>query len=164
MTLTTHAVVGASLAQFFPNHPVFAFAAGFISHFVLDTILHKDYDLTSFKKNKNDSLKGEFIYNKKFIFDLAIIFTDFILGFILVYVVYIFKSENSLLLVTLSGAIGAVLPDALQFVYFNFRHEPLITLQKFHLGIQHEIDSYNWGIFSQSVVGLFFILLALTLR
>ena len=33
------------------------------------------------------------------------------------------------------GAIGAMLPDALQFVYFKYKKEPLKSLQRFHLFI-----------------------------
>lgn len=164
MTLTAHAIVGASVAQLFPNHPVLAFSAGFVSHFLLDAVPHKDYRLASFKKNEHDRLKDSFAYDKKFIFDLVKIATDFSLGFIFVYLIYSFQIKTSLLVTTLAGATGAVLPDALQFVYFNFRHEPLTTLQKFHIKIQKKIGSTKWGIISQFVIVLIFVLVALSLN
>jgi hypothetical protein len=43
MILTTHAVVGAALASFVPEHPAVAFVVGFGSHFILDAIPHVDY-------------------------------------------------------------------------------------------------------------------------
>lgn len=33
----------------------------------------------------------------------------------------------------LVGAVFAIIPDPLQFVYMKYRHEPLISLQRFHL-------------------------------
>jgi hypothetical protein len=152
MTLTTHAIVGAAVAQFFPGHPVAAFVAGFLSHLCLDSLPHRDYDLVSLKKDNRNRLKDGFIYNKLFAFDLAKILLDFAIGLALVYAVYLYLAGPTIWIYTLAGVIGGVLPDALQFVYFNFRREPLTSLQKFHTKIQNEVKSYFWGIISQLVV------------
>jgi hypothetical protein len=47
MILSTHAIVGAALASLMPSHPIAAFAAGFASHFVIDSTPHWDYPLKS---------------------------------------------------------------------------------------------------------------------
>lgn len=149
MVLATHAFVGAALAQLFPSHPVAAFVAGFTSHFVLDALPHKDYKLISREEDKKNSLNDRFIYNRKSFIDLIKLTIDLGLGFLLAYVVFVYKADSVVLLSTLVGAMAGVLPDALQFVYFNFRHEPLIFLQKFHSNIQNDTKTYHLGILSQ---------------
>jgi len=50
-------------------------------------------------------------------------------------VLFLFTLYNPhLFWIPMAGAAGAVLPDALQFAYFKWRHQPLIALQRFHLG------------------------------
>ena len=47
MILSTHAVVGGTIASFVPGHPVLAFVIGAASHFAIDAIPHVDYPLYS---------------------------------------------------------------------------------------------------------------------
>lgn len=50
MMITPHVLVGASLATTISN-PFILVASAFISHFVLDMIPHKDYEITPLKAN-----------------------------------------------------------------------------------------------------------------
>lgn len=50
MMITPHVLVGASLATVISN-PFILVASAFISHFVLDMIPHKDYEITPLKAN-----------------------------------------------------------------------------------------------------------------
>jgi hypothetical protein len=43
----------------------------------------------------------------------------------------LFSARGSIALVA-CGALAAILPDVLQFVYTRFPHEPLVSLQNFH--------------------------------
>src|SRR6516225_11831962 len=43
MILSTHAIVGGTIASLFPSHPALVVAAGFASHFAIDAIPHWDY-------------------------------------------------------------------------------------------------------------------------
>jgi hypothetical protein len=134
MTLTTHAVVGAAIAASMPNHPVIGFTLAFASHFVLDAIPHWDYPLSSQKTDKVNRLNDDMIINKNFFIDLLKIGIDMSCGFLLV--LFFFTLHGShLFWIPMIGATGAVLPDALQFAYFKWRHQPLIALQRFHLWI-----------------------------
>lgn len=125
MTLATHAVVGAAAAQLFPSNPALAFLAAFLSHFAMDAIPHWDYKLLS--KNGEDMVIG-----KEFIIDLMRVGFDFLLGITLSFL--FFQPEGQPIQWTiLIGAVGGVLPDPLQFAYWKFRHEPLLSLQRFHI-------------------------------
>ena len=80
MTLTTHAIVGATAASLFPEHPIIAFAAGFCSHFAIDSLPHWDYALLS-KIEGATKLQGDMdIKNPLFLLDLLRIGSDALLG------------------------------------------------------------------------------------
>jgi len=138
MTLTTHAIVGAALASVVPSHPVAAFALGFGSHFLLDAIPHWDYHLDSLSEDKKNPMATDMKLGKSFLFDLCKIGADFLLGFVLVFL--FFTTPHNISYSIIFGAFGAILPDALQFFYFKWRHEPLVALQKFHLWVHSKKD------------------------
>ena len=54
MTLTTHAIVGATVATLTPN-PILGFVLGFGSHYVLDALPHWSYPIHSLEKDKKNS-------------------------------------------------------------------------------------------------------------
>ena len=58
------------------------------------------------------------------------------------------------------GAIAGMLPDALQFAYFKWRHEPLVSLQKFHNWVHPKLSLHNKpfiGVLSQAIVILLIV-------
>ena len=132
MILTTHASVGAALATIMPNNPVLGFVIGFGSHFILYSIPHWDYKLRSSRRNKQKPLTNDIIIGKDFYKDLVKIGLDATLGLVLS-LFFLGFLQQQLILMILCGAIGGMTPDFLQFVYFKWRHEPLISLQKFHI-------------------------------
>jgi len=134
MTLTTHAVVGAALASSMPNYPLLGFAAAFASHFVLDAIPHWDYSLSSQKTDGVNHMNDDMRIDKSFVRDLARISLDMSCGIALALLFFTFHSPH-LFWVPMVGAFGAVLPDALMFASWKWRHEPLTGLQRFHLWI-----------------------------
>jgi hypothetical protein len=154
MTLTTHAITGAGFAVLLPTHPVGAFALGFVSHFLLDAIPHWDYSLSSMQSDGKNKLNNDMKLGKDFLRDLAKVATDALLGVSLSVLVFGMFLHLSFLTVV-CGAIGAILPDALQFVYMKWRHEPFVTLQRFHMWIhaeKHLNDRPVVGILSQVVL------------
>ncbi|MDO8523544.1 MAG: hypothetical protein Q7S12_04705 [bacterium] len=158
MILTTHAIVGAAAAKLFPQHYVLAFLAGFISHFFIDAIPHWDYKLRSFKLDVENPLNSDMIFGLNFILDLLDIGFDFFLALFLPFLIF-GSAQLPQLLIVLCGLLGGILPDALQFVYFKFRHEPLVSLQKFHGWIHTDIrlKSWKWGMFTQFVLVAFVV-------
>jgi len=154
MILTTHAVTGATLATLMPSNPILGFAIGFGSHFVLDSIPHWDYSLKSSKRDKEKPLNSDLVINKDFFKDLIKIGIDGLLGLTLSLLLLGVLRHQSILVI-LCGAIGGMMPDFLQFVYFKWRHEPLVSLQKFHIWMHAKRNLKNkpvLGIFYQAVV------------
>lgn len=140
MTLATHAVVGGTVAAFFPSHPIIAFFTGFISHFLLDAIPHWDYKILSAYANPDiamtanaieSGLSEKIIADKYFLLDLLRTGIDVLLGFVIVLIIWhpLFPVRWQILVL---GAIGGILPDFLQFIYTRFPHQPMVALQKFH--------------------------------
>lgn len=140
MTLATHAVVGAAIGSVLPAHPVLAAALGFGSHFLLDSLPHWDYQLASAQKDPTNPLNDDLVLGKAFLADLVKIGFDLVLGFVLAYA-FFQPTDRALIWSLYAGALGAVLPDFLQFVYFKIRRWPFSALQRLHLWIhtKHQI-------------------------
>lgn len=153
MILVTHGITGAALGRLFPHNPLAAFFAGLISHFLTDAIPHWHYPLSSERTNYNDPLTTDMVIGKGFVWDLVRIGLDFALGIALS--IYFFQGWTGFGnpdISMLAGAFGAVLPDALQFMYFKFRHQPLTAFYKFHYWIHavKRLDKHHlWGVGSQ---------------
>jgi len=162
MILTTHAIVGAAIGRLVLN-PYEAFALGFISHFLIDAIPHCAYPLASLINNGKDPLKKDMVLDLRFAKDLVFITVDFCIGISLA--IFIFQNAagfTNFSLPLLAGALGGVLPDALQFAYFKIRREPLTTLQKFHHNVNGEKDILGlpYGILSQILVTIVAIIIS----
>lgn len=139
MILTTHAITGAAIASIIPKHPILGFALGFMSHFILDSIPHWDYNLSSYTEDKINPLNNDIVISKKFIFDLFKIGLDLIIGFTFTFLFFGYSHPNYFIFALAAGAVGGILPDALQFLYFKWRKEPLVSLQKFHTWVHSKI-------------------------
>lgn len=150
MILATHAIVGATLAQFFPSRPAEAFVVGFTAHLLADTLPHWDYDLTSRVDGGGDHLNDRLPLKKLLLSpDILKILLDLVLGLVIIYL--IFGKGLSLSLETLAGAVGGLLPDLMQMLYFLWPKEPLKSFQRFHTFTIHgkKIPQPVWGIFFQ---------------
>ena len=156
MTLTTHAIVGAAIVSIFSARPEIGIPLAFASHFVMDAIPHWSYSVLSDSMNPSGS--GKMVFDKLFMLDVLRIGTDAVLGIALS--IFFFANMHDYVLIAL-GAMTAILPDALQFVYSKFKHQPLIALQKFHVWVHmgHKIDNPVIGIFSQILIITFVVLI-----
>jgi hypothetical protein len=148
MVLATHAVIGGALATVAHVDPVLAFGLGFVSHFVLDSIPHWDYHLeSSVMHESGNELLGDFVIDKRFVFDLIKIGTDFLTGFVLVFLFLYSDKLNFSGFITSTvfwGAVGGVVPDFLQFVYFKTKREPMTSLQRLHIWVHADTHLDNW--------------------
>lgn len=143
MILATHAIVGAAVGRLFPAHPIAAFAAGVISHFILDSIPHYDYHLRSVSKNKENRMHDDMVFSRHFARDILVIGFDGAVGAALaLYFLYDFNQSWYYFVSLTAGFCGGIIPDALQFAYWKIRREPFVSLQKFHLAI-HAKSNYN---------------------
>lgn len=149
MTLTTHAVVGAAIVSIMPQHPIWGVCAAIGSHFVIDAIPHWDYPIASASINPNLGLAMK--YDRAFYLDVVRIGADALLGVVLS--LLLFSTPQTQLLVFI-GAGAGILPDPLQFVYTRYKHEPLVSLQRFHQWIHtknHMKKAKFFGIISQII-------------
>ncbi len=162
MTLATHAVIGASLAAAIPlthNHPIefiaLAFVAGILSHFMLDVVPHWDYELGSDTKAPNPA-DFDLKIGRAFIFDLGKIGLDVGLGLVIALLLYVGLAGRSSLII-LAGAIGAVLPDFLQFVYMKIRRPPFTWFQHIHDFYHYDKKAFKkYGALEGASLQLFF--------
>ena len=140
MTLLTHAIVGASAGKIFGGNIWIGALAAFLSHFLIDVIPHGSYplNLTANLPDRRNPENNFIVIDKSFFKDLIKMGADFFLGLIFAQLFWNGPSleiDNEVLLFSLLGT----LPDALQFVYYKLRIEPLTSLQKFHLFIHTKL-------------------------
>lgn len=163
MTLATHAVVGSLVGAMAVANPVAAAVLGFTSHFLMDSIPHWDYHLASASHDSADELNSDMdTSGLNFILDLGKIALDIAIGLIVVWFTFSLSTQT-VFIGAFIGAIFAMAPDALQFVYWKFRHEPLTSLQKFHIYI-HAATSLDkrsiLGILSQIAIIAIVVIIA----
>ncbi|MDR3519863.1 MAG: hypothetical protein P4L63_03195 [Candidatus Pacebacteria bacterium] len=131
MTLTTHAIAGATLATLVPNYPALGFLVGFGSHYLLDAMPHWSYPVAGLEKDKENSLNTTMVISKSSYKDLFKVGTDGILGLLLSFIILgIFFHAYPL--VIFMGATGGMLPDFLQFCYWMWKPKLLKPFQRLH--------------------------------
>ena len=168
MTLTTHALVGAAAASFFPESPWLAFSAGVASHLAADAIPHWDYKyyLRSVEEG-SDKLQNRWRTGPDFWHDLRLFALDALLGFVLTFVVaYIIGIPPWLALI---GAGAGLYPDLLTFAYSKTREwAPAVAelyepIQRFHNKVQwkelHHLPAWQ-GIAMQLLLVVLVVALA----
>jgi len=101
----------------------------FANHFLLDAIPHWDYPIRS--ASVNPKIGARMRYDRDVLSDLITIRCGWRFG---CYGVILFATRESLVLVA-CGACAAILPDAVQFAYMRWPHQPLTSLQRFHAWI-----------------------------
>jgi hypothetical protein len=136
MILSVHATFGAAVASLVPTHPVAGFVLGFVSHFALDAIPHKDYELISIETGPDKNLKTIDLIQKKFslIRDMILVSFDAVIGFCLAFIFFFNPAHPWVFFI---GAFAALIPDGLTFVYLLFKHKPLGHFFDFHVSIIH---------------------------
>ena len=80
----------------------------------------------------------DMILDYKFLEDILKISLDAIIGLIVSYAIFIYYLNISVVTI-LCGVIGGMLPDALQFVYMEWKRERLTAVQKFHMWVHIRI-------------------------
>lgn len=122
MILTVHLLAGVAAGVKIGN-PAAAAAVALGSHFLLDAIPHKEYQVEALKRGQ---------FNREFLKDLAKVGADFSVGLALAIFFAFFASIESLFWPVASAAFFAVLPDFLSFLYFLRRGPILEKIYRFH--------------------------------
>ncbi|MBM3205073.1 hypothetical protein FJZ48_03805 [Candidatus Uhrbacteria bacterium] len=120
MFITTHAALGALVAEAIPTHPILTFALGMASHFLADIIPHGDGGL----------YKG-YITGSKVKRAVAYVVIDGVVA--ILFVLFLFNTQlyENRLAVSM-GIVGGVLPDLLVGVYELFRARGLRWFHRVH--------------------------------
>lgn len=146
MFITTHAALGALIAQQMPEHPYVAFGFGVASHFISDIIPHGD-----------TGLYKDYISGRKVKRSIAYSVIDGVLAILFVIFMLNAVSPGARLALSL-GMVGGVLPDLVVGVYEVFKFRWLEKLHRlhffFHNMISHKHDMSFAAGFSMQVVFL----------
>ena len=164
MILTPHAIVGAALANIFPNDPALGFGLAFLSHYALDMLPHTDYSINNFLEKETKTVKSVF-KNAGAALHLLFITFDFILAIVLC-ILFFVRDERALLL-TLVGIIGGLLPDLFQFLYYKYKNQPWIFFQKIHDKFHYNVVTEKekiWGTLAQFVLPIFVLIFYFLLK
>jgi len=129
MILTTHSIVGATIVNLFPNNPTLGFGLSLASHYLLDMIPHKDYEISGFIDGNTKTVKSVF-NNIKSTVHMIFVGVDFFVGIILCFSIFVRDDKTAYL--TALGVLGGVLPDFFQFLYLKFKRHPFTAIQKVH--------------------------------
>ena len=151
MFITTHALIGALVAQALPHHPILSFTCGVASHLLTDIIprgdsnLYKDYVARSKKK-----VRKALAY---VMFDgVAAIYT-------ILFLLNIGSAPDRL---TLSlGIAGGVLPDLLVGIYEVTRVPGLRWVHRVHFFFHNLVTSRKGDVALRTGLAIQFSLLAI---
>ena len=118
MILTSHALVGSALSNIVPNNPVIGFGLAFASHYLIDAVPHRDYDIEDFIDDETKTVKSIF-HNAKAFLRFMLILGDFVFALFICSLIFVHDEKS--LYATMVGVAGGVLPDFLLFLAFKFK-------------------------------------------
>ena len=153
MVLTSHAIVGAALANMFPNEPILGFGLAFASHFVLDMIPHHQYfyDIPDFIDKETKTIRSIFKHTGA---ALHLLFVVIDLIAVVVLCTLFFVRDEKSAMITLIGVAGGLLPDILSVVFYKY--QIFSSYIKKHAEIQNHPKGYEsdklWDMLLQFVV------------
>ena len=155
MLLATHSLVGAFIGKEI-GYPPLAFLLGIISHMLLDAIPHADGPDDKPDQKESDPISFD---------QYALVAVDIAMG--LVVFIYL-GSKGELSTSAIWGAIGSILPDALDNVPFysgklRSIFSPLKLFHQFHARIQRIKLSMIAGLAVQYAIALIFFILMILL-
>lgn len=133
MTLGTHIVVAGAAGALFLGNPIAAFFAGIASHFAVDAIPHWDWPIKSIETTGEKSTDGKIGGSLNAVVrDFSVAGLDVFWGVVVLSVAASFFNISIFSFWFFAVVAGGILPDALQFLYFMVKREPLTTIQRFH--------------------------------
>ena len=116
MILTPHAIVGATLANIFPNDPFLGFSLAFASHYILDIVPHVEYKVTNFLDEDTKTIKSIFKSAGSALHFLFIILDLFIAVFLCI--LFFVRDEKSAM-ITFIGLLGVCCQIFFNFFFIN---------------------------------------------
>ena len=148
MFVTTHALVGALIAEQIPTHPVLAFTLGVAAHFLMDIIPHGDSRL----------YKG-YISGAKARRAVAYVLIDTLIALFFVLFLFNTKFVDHRLAIS-AGVVGGVLPDFLVGVYEVLRIPGLKWFHRVHFFFHNLISAKRGDLSLPTGIAFQLVLLA----
>lgn len=148
MFVTTHALVGALIAEQIPTHPIVAFLLGLASHFLLDIIPHGDSRL----------YKG-YISGAKARRAVAYVLIDALVALFFVLFLFNTKFVDHRTAIT-AGIVGGVLPDFLVGVYEVLRTPGLRWFHRVHFFFHNMISGTRGDLALSTGIAMQMVILA----
>lgn len=147
MFVTTHALIGALIAEQMPTHPIAAFALSIASHFLMDIIPHGDSRL----------YKG-YISGAKARRAVAYVLVDALVALFFVLFLFNTKFIDHRVAIT-AGIVGGVLPDFLVGMYEVLRIPGLRWFHRVHFFFHNMISSKRGDLALSTGIAMQLILL-----
>jgi hypothetical protein len=125
---------------------------------------HTDYDIKRFLDTKSKTIHSIFKNAGSAMHFFTIVFD---LLFAVLLCVLLFVRDEKTAVITLIGIIGGVLPDFLQFLYYKYKVEPWIFIQKIHDKFHFDIETKHnliLGIFVQILVPILVLIIYFILK
>lgn len=139
MTLTTHIIVAtAAIKPFATLHPLLVFIIALASHYLSDAIPHWDYGLKA-APSREEEIKLWSKNHSLILSDLWRVLSDLAIGALATLAVISPDSWQEALPLMVA-AIGGVLPDALQGIYYTGKVPFLEPLHDFHNRVHTKIE------------------------
>ena len=135
MILSTHILAAAAVTRSLAAsvHPAVLFFIALASHYLLDAIPHKDYQLSSVKTGivggRQEVIDVDF---RKIPRDIVKVFFDIAVGTLVVYLIYRPEFNFSSILPFAVIVAGAVLPDILEPFYWFYKKPLTIYIHRLH--------------------------------
>lgn len=151
MFITTHALIGALIAEQMPSHPYLAFVAGMASHFIADVIPHGDTDLyKGYISGSKSKVKRA----------IAFVMLDGIVA--LFFVLFLFNTKFVEHRLAISfGIAGAVLPDLLVGLYEATQLQGLRWFHRLHFFFHNLVTARKGDLAFRYGVAMQMVLLAI---
>lgn len=152
MILTAHIVAAGAISKPVFQNPGLVFLLALVSHYLLDTIPHWDYQAKSVKKDKNNSMvKASVLPGKKlFRNDLLKMGLDASIGTLIAFFMIKPSLDWHSFSLMASLIIGATLPDFITGINLFWKKFPTLEFTKFH----HFIHSKNKILNKKPLLGL----------
>ncbi|MFA6255016.1 MAG: hypothetical protein WC675_03205 [Patescibacteria group bacterium] len=148
MFLTVHATLGTIIGEYTGNIGL-AFAAGFVSHFILDMIPHGDQDLMT--REKSNLAKQDLVLTAK------IASADGLVMIIFLAILY-WQHIIPLTLPVLAGIIGSIAPDFINGFYLLTKHPWLKKYSYYHFAL-HDFIKIRLSITTGFICQLLIVIL-----
>jgi len=160
MILTTHAIIGAAIANAFPYEPHIGLPLSLASHYIIDILPHTNYGHEHFQNENNRDAIIDF-HNIDALVQIFFTVLDITVAVLLVFLLFVRDKQTFFL--SVFGAMFAVLPDIFNFFSYKFGGRFFTGAKKLHDLFHYNKDfnhNYFYGVMTQLAVVVFMVIVS----